>query len=222
MPHPPALRDHARSLRSSGESLKTIAAQLAVSSSTVLAWTKDIALTDEQNQHLMHRERPKTRAALSDTKQRRVTAWRAEAEREWPLLRLDPLFTCGVGLYWGEGTKGGNALIMSNSDPDLIAVWARWVRAYVPSARLRASVLCHDTGNKEEIISYWSAIIGDAPIKVYLAQSTASQHKSSRRIPFGTAHIALCRGSAKWHMKMLRWIELLPAYSKFMADNWHN
>ena len=58
------------------------------------------------------------RARITENRKRRRERWRDEAIVLWEQWREDPLFICGVALYWGEGGKRGRdpRLALSNTD----------------------------------------------------------------------------------------------------------
>lgn len=54
------------------------------------------------------------------------------AERDW-------LHVAGCMLYWGEGNKGKNDLAITNSDPDLLRLFLRFLRECYPRWRTTGS-----------------------------------------------------------------------------------
>jgi transposase-like protein len=159
----PAERLEARRLRADeGASIKTIAARLGVSPSSVAAWTRDIELADEQLSALaranpaLNRQRAGT-ARWSAMCRARRRAWQAEGRA---LARAgDPLHHAGCMLFWAEGSKERNAATLTNADPGLLLVFRRFLAdCYgVPDERLAFSVNCF-LGNGlslEEIEEHW-------------------------------------------------------------------
>jgi hypothetical protein len=152
----------ARRLRGEGEAVKSIAAQLGVSVSSVSRWVRDIELSAEQREALSlrnpslvgHPAGAVARAAYALAQRR---AWQEEGRA---LARAgDPLHRSGCFLYWAEGTKTRNTATLTNSDPDLLLVFRRFLRQCyaVPDDRLAFSVNCF-LGNGlslEEIEAYW-------------------------------------------------------------------
>src|SRR5262249_53135007 len=72
---------------------------------------------------------------IMENRERRRQMWRAEAASLWEQWKADPLFVLGVALYWGEGTKSRRdpRFALTNSDADLLSVWMRWCRRFLPN-----------------------------------------------------------------------------------------
>ncbi len=111
----PRERQLARELRRDGP-YKRIAARLGVSPASVVTWTRDITLSEDQ-----HSENRRGRGGPWHAEDicRRAAAWaercrvRRAAWQEEGRSRAragDPLHLAGCMLYWAEGTKGRNAI----------------------------------------------------------------------------------------------------------------
>lgn len=66
----------------------------------------------------------------------------------------------GTMLYWGEGTKKGGTVGFSNSDPDMIKLYLKFLRRICGISEKRMKVLLHyyPDHDKNELIKYWSKI----------------------------------------------------------------
>jgi hypothetical protein len=120
-----AERELARRLRrEEGLPVKEISERVGVSVSSVSLWVRDIVLTAEQQAALDARN-PVRNGQLKGTA---VTASRARTSREAAQAhgrRLarenDPLHRAGCMLYWAEGSKRRNTVLITNADADLLA-----------------------------------------------------------------------------------------------------
>tara|TARA_B100000745_G_scaffold50559_2_gene30227 strand:+ start:6272 stop:6907 length:636 start_codon:yes stop_codon:yes gene_type:complete len=76
--------------------------------------------------------------------------------------KLEEIRIAGVMLYWGEGTKKGNGVVFSNSDPQMIQVFLQFLRNVcgVSEGRLRALIHLYPEHNKEKVTKFWSKITG--------------------------------------------------------------
>lgn len=207
--HGPALRYQARQLRLAGMTVPAIARHLNISKGTVSIWVRDQKLDASQlrasNEARISKLAHSRRLGASE----RASKWREEANLEWGVLRGDPLFILGVGLYWGEGEKLSRCLGLSNSDPKVIRVWCSWLRKFAPNVALRGRVSAHADVEHTKATIYWRGVSGVQAIKVYLAVSSASAGKRPRRkLPYGTFSVQMCVGARKWHTKMMTWIGL--------------
>lgn len=66
----------------------------------------------------------------------------------------------GVMLYWGEGTKDGNKVVFSNSNPDMIKVFLKFLRVIcsVDENRLRVAIHYYEDHAPEDLIAFWSKV----------------------------------------------------------------
>src|SRR5215216_1747185 len=97
--------EQARILRAQGYSIREICRLVPAAKGTISVWVRDIALTPEQLQRLDDNRligRERARATVIQKREKRVTGYEREAEEEYRLLRHDPEFMLGLGLYIGE------------------------------------------------------------------------------------------------------------------------
>ncbi|MBI2405305.1 hypothetical protein HYV22_03990 [Candidatus Gottesmanbacteria bacterium] len=165
-----ALRAKARKFRQDGLGVKTIAAKLHVSSSTVSLWCRDIILTPEQIVELERRSHdPYYGRRLSYVKKQQ----KERAEKTQHLLKkgikevghltTKELFYAGVSLYWAEGFKKDNQVGFSNSDDAMIKFFIRWLGnccgIQKDSLKLRLGINEQYRNEVKDIESYWSEIL---------------------------------------------------------------
>ena len=64
----------------------------------------------------------------------------------------------GVMLYWGEGTKKGNSVVFSNSDPEMVVLFLKFLRKIcnINKKRIRALLHIYKNQNERKIKKYWS------------------------------------------------------------------
>jgi hypothetical protein len=161
-----ALRLQARELRESGLGVKTIAYQLHVSSSTVSLWTRDIQLTAgqiktlEQRSHDPHYGR---RLAYTNKQQKnrisKINRLKEEGIEQVGDLTKRELFVAGINLYWAEGFKKDNLVGFSNSDPEMIQLFLKWLEicCHVEKDRIKLRLGLNEQyiDKVEEIESFW-------------------------------------------------------------------
>jgi hypothetical protein len=132
-PRKPVERAEARRLRKQGAPLKRIASELGVSPSSVLTWTRDIELTEEQHEQNL---RGPTGPLYEERIRKRAKAWSArcrsrradfQAEGRARAREGDPLHYAGCMLYWAEGAKGRNTVNFVNSDPYMLRLFLRFL-----------------------------------------------------------------------------------------------
>ena len=66
----------------------------------------------------------------------------------------------GIMLYWGEGTKCGGSVVLSNSSPDLIKIFLKFLREIcgVSNKRLRALLHIYSDQNEKMLKKYWISV----------------------------------------------------------------
>jgi len=70
------------------------------------------------------------------------------------------LKVAGIMLYWGEGTKSGNSVVFSNSDPFMVKKFLDFLRVIcrVDETRLRLLLHLYSDQNEKHLKEYWSKI----------------------------------------------------------------
>jgi transcriptional regulator with XRE-family HTH domain len=155
-------RRRARELRIEGWSVKDIERELGVSRSSVSIWVRDVELTTEQRRRLIARSRlgpivagPKKAAAAREVR-------RSYQEHGRELAReRGALYAAGCMLYWAEGAKGRNAARLTNSDPEVLAFLAGFLREEfsVPDTAMtfRCNLFADHLARVHEIEDFWLA-----------------------------------------------------------------
>jgi hypothetical protein len=149
------------------------------------------------------------RAQIEENHKRRRESWRAEARGLWEQLRADSFFILGVALYWGEGTKCNTTprLALTNSDVNMLRVWLRWCRRYLPGLPLVYQLHIHENCDLDAALCFWREQLGIDVRVVSRAVSRASK-QTRHTLPNGTLKVVVGRGSVEWLTKMLVWLEL--------------
>lgn len=188
--------------RQEGRSIKEIARLLAVSASSVSQWVRDVALTEEQHAALQERNRlygrqRLARAAMSANAREQRRRWQADGRRR--AREHGRLYTAGCMLYWAEGSRSRNKVVFTNSDPQMLRFFARFLRQSFSFAPDRLRVTCNlfaDHADRQvEIEQFWLDAVG-APA-TGLCKSTVnhysphSRKKRKNKLPYGTCRIAL-------------------------------
>jgi hypothetical protein len=164
----PIEREAARRLRrDEGRSIREIATMLGVSVASVSRWTADITLSAEFAEALRQRN-PAINGRLrgvhmQSAAKRTVRLGHQEHGRD--LARCTTrLHLAGCMLHWAEGSKKRNRVTLTNSDPDLVALFVRFLRECydVPPDKIALSVNCHLNNGLElaEIEAWWLTRLG--------------------------------------------------------------
>lgn len=215
-------RLEARKLRSEGISLKTIAKMLSQPFSSVRQWVIDIELTQEQKKKLSDlNESNRSRAHSETRKKRRLEFQKSGAmmaqKHEWN-------FAAGCMLYWGEGSKDKNSVVMTNTDPELLLFFLNFLRTFyeVKNDEITINVYAY-SGNgktKEEIESYWCEKLGlpRSALRKTLMDYDLRSKKGNRN----TIHLyGGCRLRVKSSTRIVQSIfGAIQEYGSFKREEW--
>lgn len=160
-------RIKAMELRSNGESIKSIAKKLNVSSASVSTWCKHVVLTQDQLRILeKNAHDPNYGKRLQNSlKQRRQKEIKIKnllnlGEKEIGELTKRELFLVGVALYWAEGFKKDTQVGFANSNLEMINLYLKWLYecCNVKNEDLitRVTVNISHKNRINEIEKYWS------------------------------------------------------------------
>jgi hypothetical protein len=163
----PELRAQARNLRKQGLSVNEITALLKVSKSSVSLWVRDVELSDDQREVLRERGRffddrnVGAKANRARSKEDRITfqeAGRAKARE------FRPLHLAGCMLFWAEGAKQRNGVYFVNGDPNMMRLFARFLREEmgIKDDEFALRIHCHtnDPDEMRRIEQYWADLLG--------------------------------------------------------------
>jgi transposase-like protein len=198
-------RARARELRrGEGASIKEIARRVGVSVSSVSVWVRDIELTPGQRAALVARNVAYNRQMSGTRKQAAVRRAERMAFQQHGRVRIrasDPLYVAGCMLFWAEGGKHRNTVRFTNSDPEMIRLFARFLSSCfqleTEAMRLTCNLFADHVERKEEIERYWleaaglpSTCLCKSTVNVY---SKYSQKKRQNKLPYGTCRISVSR-----------------------------
>lgn len=102
---------------------------------------------------------------------------------------LECLYFVGLSLYWGEGSKTGNTIVITNSDPDIILIFVTFLRkiCHIDEKRLHLLIQCHSEQNQADLIRFWSLLTNVPTSQFYKCTVKKSSSKeSTKRLEFGT------------------------------------
>jgi transposase-like protein len=186
--------------REEGRSVKELAALLNVSRSTISLWVRDIELTHEQRAALSRR------SGRGRIKGSRVNAAKA-LERHREAQRIghdaarqgDVLHAAGCMLYWAEGSRNKHAIEFVNSDPAMVVLFLRFLRACnaVPDAKVRVTcnLFADHAQRQREIEDFWlcelelpRACLRRSAVNRY---SKHSKKKRRNKLPYGTCRLTV-------------------------------
>lgn len=216
-------KQKARQLRREGKSLREIAEEVGASKASVSVWVRDVVLSDEHRDAL-DRRRPNVRAA-AEWQRRRAAARRSSSrargrQRGEDAQTSDWLYVAGLMLYWGEGSKSNNSLVLTNSDPDLVRLWMRFLREALRLSddRIRLRVYIYEDHDPADAERHWLEVLELTHEQLSkTVVKTSWSGKTQRRLPHGTAAVSVHSTDLVEEV-----LGALEALGDFRRDEWRS
>lgn len=164
---------------------------------------------------LKSREKAPKLGALANKvkRQREVKVIQQRARQDIPRLQeneLNRLRDLGVALYWAEGTKVGNSVDFTNSDPEMMRIAMLWLRKVckVPEEKFRIAIYYHNGQIENEIKEYWSKVTG-VPLTQFTGSILKKEGTGQRKkvLYMGTCKVRVCDKDLLY--RILAWINQL-------------
>jgi hypothetical protein len=197
-----AERAEARRLRAEGRSIKEIARVVGVSQSSVSRWARDVALSEEQLATLRARN-PALEGRRAATTAR-IATWRArrtayQLAGRTAAHRRDPWHIAGCMLYWAEGSRSRNSVQFTNSDPEMVVFFVRFLRRtfLLPddAFRVYCNLFADHAREQSRIERFWLSELELPPSCLRKTTVNAYSKHSKRirlnRLPYGTCRICV-------------------------------
>lgn len=212
--------NQAQQMRQRGESIRTIARVLDISSSSASIWCRDIKLSAKHKTQLAKRSK-NTELLRMFAKQRHEdkinhdTQLFDQSKNEINKIGDKELFLLGLALYWAEGfkSKKEKQVGFCNSDPRMVKFILNWFKKSLNISNkdfvLRAEFNISHKDRQKEIESYWSKLTGvpeNQFIRPYLQKTQKIQDYSHRDKYYGLLRIRV-RKSSILLVKLRGWIE---------------
>ena len=193
-------RRRARELRRRGWSVRQIEQELGVSRSSVSLWVRDIHL-DEIHRRRLERNSRVGQLLAAERKAERARSVRAEYQLEGRKLARTrgTAYAAGCMLYWAEGEKGRNTAVLTNSDPHLLAYFARFLRSHFALTDAAMSIRCNlfsdHVEHQRTIEQFWLRAV-DLPESglrrsIVNRYSKYSEKKRANKLPYGTCRLTV-------------------------------
>jgi transcriptional regulator with XRE-family HTH domain len=219
-----AERECARKLRrEEGRSVKELAALLGVSRSSISLWVRDIELTDEQRANLRRRmggriDGPRVNVVRALERRREEQRLGRRAARKG-----DVMHAAGCMLYWAEGSRERNAVKFTNSDPEMLRFFVRFLRLSFNVSDEKVSVTCNlfadHLDRQREIEDFWLDKLGLPRSCLRLSTvnrySKYSQKKRRNKLPYGTCRVSIYDTRLSQHI-----YGAIQEYAGFDRDEW--
>lgn len=205
-------------LRKSGHSYRDIEKLTKTSKSTISNYCQSIKLTKNQIEKLTkNKNEGLIKASLlgaESNKNKRISQEKQllkEGMNQVGKLSKRDRFIAGIALYQGEGSKTNNAVEFTNSNPETIKFFVKWLCEFceVKQDKLKFSLWLHDNLSESKAIDFWCNFLEIKSSqfgKTYLAKNKVDSLKIRKNIhQFGIIKIRFYN-SAKLRL-ILGWIK---------------
>ena len=207
-------------LRKKGNSIKSIAKKLNISTSTANIWLKNVELTQEQKDRLYKNahdpffgKRKKHVLQQIKKKEREIFKEKKLGIKDIGEITKRELFLVGVGLYWAEGFKKDKRLGFANSDPYMIQLFINWLtnccNVRKEGLRLRVGLNISHIHRIKEVEKFWSNFT-KIPLD-HFQKPYFQKFKWKKKFPNENNYYGVLRIRANKQLKLFRrifgWIE---------------
>jgi predicted DNA-binding protein YlxM (UPF0122 family) len=215
-----AEKKEARRLRKEGFSIGEIANKVEVSKSSVSLWVRDIELTKAQKERLQ--EKSHLFVSKKNTEFfRKKRKFYQDAGKE-KAKQGDQLHLIGCMLHWAEGSKERQRVDFTNSDPEMMLVFMKFLRECyeVKDEDISVSIQCYnDIHTVEEIESYWLNLLHlpNGCLRKTLVNKYPKISKRKRKscLEFGTCKIRVSKVELQQNI-----YGAIQEYIGFKKDKW--
>jgi len=200
----------ARELRAQAWTLDDIALELNVAKSSVSRWVRDVEFVPNPRR----RSRRRGPNRLQRAKAAEIEHCRVEGIARVGQLSDREFLMAGLGLYAGDGAKGGTEVAFANSNPKLVAFFCAWFREFfdVDESRLRIHLYLHEGLDLEAATSHWS-LVTKIPAEQFSKpyRAVADPTRRTSKHVYGCCHVAY--SSAFVHRQILGMLSALSLVS---------
>jgi transposase-like protein len=196
-------RELARQLRrEDGASINEIARRTGAAKSSISRWVRDIQLTTEQHEALrLAAYNGQVKGRTMHAGLRREARKMAQEDGRMRAQQGDAFFVAGCMLYWAEGSKDRNRVEFTNSDPEMVRFFVRFLKTYWnlrdEQIRITCNLFADHVDKQREIEQYWLDLahlprrsLRRSTVNVY---SKYSKKKRRNRLPYGTCRVSVTR-----------------------------
>jgi transcriptional regulator with XRE-family HTH domain len=198
-----AEREMARRIRrEEGASINEIARRTGAAKSSISRWVRDIELTAEQRESLrLAAYIGNIKGRTMHAQLRREARVMAQEDGRMRAQQGDGLFMAGCMLYWAEGSKDRNRVEFTNSDPQMVGFFVRFLKTYWDlrdeDIRITCNLFADHLGKQRDIEQFWLDIAelpGESLRKSTVNRySKYSKKKRQNRLPYGTCRVSVTR-----------------------------
>ncbi len=203
-------------LRREGKSYREIQNEINISRSTLCnwfkneEWSKHIKYKNNQNNISLSKERLLLlRSARNKTLEEKYRLVELEAEKEFEIFKIDPLFMAGLMIYAGEGDKRSrNGSRISNSEFYIHKIFIKFAEKYlyIPRSNIKIALILYPDLDIGACINKWSKEM-DIPISNFHKTQIIKGKEKTKKLQYGVG-ISIISNIVVVKKKILKWLDL--------------
>jgi hypothetical protein len=205
-------RELGRALRRLGLTYSEIREIISVPKGTLSNWCHGIRLKPAQIQAIKDRT-PTQKGVPRDSQWRRrheIDEIKRAATAFANGHSDDAIFVAGVVLYWAEGSKTRNDLMLANTDPRTLRLFIAWVRRYLdPETEFVLSLHLHEGNNESAAMAYWREAtgLGRARFTKTFLKPKGTGHRKNN-LEHGVCRVRVTKAGDHWN-RIMAWIDVI-------------
>lgn len=209
-------------LRLQGRSYSEISSALGIPKSTLSDWFRTFELPDAAQERLKKHASQTSRESLikrnklkTQVAEQKAQLAHSTAQKDIGTIGARDLFMIGVSLYWTKGykkpiiingkIKAQHAVSITNSDPQLVKIFLRFLRETCTVAEEKVTVGLRITEHQNAgyLLDFWSKTTGISPNK--FQKVYYGKNMENNILPYGTVQIRV--NNTELYHKIMGWID---------------
>jgi hypothetical protein len=187
--------------RRDGASINEIARRTGAAKSSISRWVRDIELTDEQRETLrIAAYNGHVKGRTMHARLRREARMMAQEDGRMRAQQGDRFFMAGCMLYWAEGSKDRNHVESTNSDPEMVRFFVRFLKTYwnlrQEDIRITCNLFADHVDQQRDIKQYWLDIAALPRITTHVDRERlfeVQQEETAESVAVGTCRVTVAR-----------------------------
>lgn len=198
-----SIKDKAIELRKEGYSYAHISSKIDVAKSTLSEWLKSVPFLPNEftvRNILQNNERIVSISRVDKLKS--IKDADNFARQNIASLSKRDHFMFGLGIYLGEGSKIGDNIRISNSDPRIIKFSIDWFKKHfgLDESNFRIRIHIYPDNDENKIIKFWMDAVSlkrEAFFSSFIDRRLNKKKDRAGVLPYGTAHLSIVSNGNK-------------------------
>ena len=215
MAHPDYIREKAIQLRIEKKlTIDEIAERLSLGKTTIYYWVNHLEIPRKPGfdgmspAHLAEAQKLGNAAMQAKYRKIREVAYQQGLD-EFEGLSSDLSFRDFVCMYIGEGSRRDrNTVAICNSDPTVVVLGNKWIKQEGKN-KIRYSVQYHADQDLDEIVAFWSQLLGVPSEAINLQRKSNSNQLTGRSWRSEHGVLTVSMGDTRLRARLQAWMDLV-------------